>query len=334
MMKQEYTMKNTEKNNYDFTTVINRDNTNSLKWDSIESELPMWVADMDFKTASEIQESLKKRINHPIYGYTTVPNELYESYIQWWEDNYHIKMKKEELLYARGVMPSIISIIRKLTKPLDNIIIQTPVYNAFFNVILNNNRKVLENQLTYKNYEYSINFKDLENKLKNPKTSLMLLCNPHNPIGKIWGKNDLEKIGSLCEKYNVILVSDEIHCDLTYPGKTYTPFASLASSIVDNSITCISPSKTFNIAGIQSAMVYIKNKELNLKVSQQLYADFSSEPNILSVEATITAYTQCREWLNQLKNTLLENKIIVEDFLKKELPSIKLVPVMPLTYYG
>jgi cystathionine beta-lyase len=243
-------------------------------------------------------------------------------------------MKKEELLYARGVMPSIISIIRKLTKPLDNIVIQTPVYNAFFNVILNNNRKVLENKLTYKNYEYSINFKDLENKLKNPKTSLMLLCNPHNPIGKIWGKNDLEKIGSLCEKYNVILVSDEIHCDLTYPGKTYTPFASLASSIVDNSITCISPSKTFNIAGIQSAMVYIKNKELNLKVSQQLYADFSSEPNILSVEATITAYTQCREWLNQLKNTLLENKIIVEDFLKKELPSIKLVPVMPLTYYG
>lgn len=175
--------------------MINRDNTNSLKWDSIESELPIWVADMDFKTASEIQESLKKRINHPIYGYTTVPNELYESYIQWWEDNYHIKMKKEELLYARGVMPSIISIIRKLTKPLDNIVIQTPVYNAFFNVILNNNRKVLENKLTYKNYEYSINFKDLENKLKNPKTSLMLLCNPHNPIGKIWGKNDLEKIG-------------------------------------------------------------------------------------------------------------------------------------------
>lgn len=251
-MRKESIMKNTE---YDFESVIDRHNTNSVKWDYFDDDIPMWVADMDFKVASPIQNAILKRANHPVFGYTIVPDELFESYINWWDSRYDLKMSREDMAYSIGVMPSISSMIRCLTDVGDEILIQTPVYHVFLYVIEENDRKVLENELIYENGEYKIDFDDLDEKLS--KVKLMILCNPHNPIGKIWSESDLARIGNLCKKHDVILISDEIHCDLTDPGVDYNPFVS-----DDNVIRCLSPSKSFNIAGFQSSVVHATNSEL------------------------------------------------------------------------
>ncbi|OWT32489.1 cystathionine beta-lyase [Methanobrevibacter sp. 87.7] len=314
---------------YDFKT-INRNNTNSLKWDLFSDKFPMWVADMDFKVAPPIFDAILNRINHKVYGYFIISDDLYDAYINWWKF-YGLNMSKDELLFSIGVMPAITSIIREFTSFGDEILIQTPVYHVFFNVILNNNRKVIENPLVYDKdtLSYSIDFDDLEEKLSNPNTKMMLLCNPHNPIGKIWSRKDLVKIGQLCWKYNVILVSDEIHCDLTNPGKQYIPFASLDDELtgeeIENSLTCISPSKTFNIAGFQNSMVFTKNKEFYSRLEGRLMTDFFSGPNVLSVDVAIAAYNNCKDWLHELKQVLFENKKIVNDFLINEVPDVKLV---------
>lgn len=307
---------------YDFTTVISRNNTNSLKWDLFDDELPMWVADMDFKVAPPILEAIEKRIKHPLFAYSIVSDDLFEAYISWWQRHYNFKMEKENLLFSIGVMPSITSIIRAFSNVGDNILIQTPVYHVFFQVIENNNRVVVENKLKYENYKYSIDFNDLEKKLANVK--IFLLCDPHNPIGKIWSKRDLEKIGELCKKHDVILVSDEIHCDLTDPEILYNPFE--LSSNYDKVITCISPTKTFNIAGLQNSLIHTYNKKIYNKLQQQLLADFFYMPNAFSSIATIAAYRECEEWLENLKVVLFKNKSIVNNFIEKEIPLLKLVP--------
>ena len=318
-MKKGSTMKNTE---YDFESIINRKNTDSLKWDLFEDEYPMWVADMDFKVAPEIQKAILKRANHPIFGYSIVPDSLFEAYINWWKSKYDFEMSKENMLYATGVIPSISSMIRCLTHQSDNILIQSPVYHVFFYVINDNNRNVVENELIYENGRYSIDFKDLDEKLANCK--LMILCNPHNPIGKIWSKEDLSRIAELCRKHDVILISDEIHCDLTDPNVKYNPF--MASSDYDKSILCLSPSKSFNIAGFQSSVVYSKNQKLLEKIKTQLHVDNSDSCNVFAVSAVKAAYNESADWLSQLKKVLYNNKQIVGDFISRELPSLKLVP--------
>lgn len=311
-------MKNTK---YDFTSVIDRKNTNSLKWDFFDDDLPMWVADMDFKVAPAIQEAILKRANHPIFGYTIVPDELFEAYIDWWNTRYNFKMSKENMAYSIGVMPSISSMIRCLTDEDDEILIQAPVYHVFYYVIEDNNRRVLENELIYENGEYKIDFDDLDEKLS--KVKLMILCNPHNPIGKIWSRDDLARIGELCKKHNVILISDEIHCDLTDPGVKYNPFE--ISSDCENVITCLSPSKSFNIAGFQSSIVHAKNDELLENIKNQMHIDNSDSCNVFAATAVIGAYNKSEEWLEELKDVLYENKQIVKEFLENELPVIKLV---------
>lgn len=200
---------------YNFDMIIERRGTNSLKWNVNDNELPMWVADMDFQTAPEILEAIQKRVQHGIFGYSIIPDKWYEAIVYWWEKRYNLTLQKQWIIFCTGVIPSISSIIRKLTTVGENILVQTPVYNNFFNSIINNGRQVLENKLKYDGETYSIDFEDLENKLSNPQTTMMLLCNPHNPIGKIWSKETLEKIGELCYKYNVIVLSDEIHCGAT-----------------------------------------------------------------------------------------------------------------------
>ena len=251
---------------YNFDSIIDRKNTNSLKWDLFDDEYPMWVADMDFYAAPLIYESVNRKAEHGVYAYSFVNDAVFDSYINWWK-RYGLSMKRDELLFATGVMPSITSIIRAFTDEGDNVLIQTPVYHVFFYVILDNNRNVVENQLIYNpessdvENAYTIDFEDLEEKFKDPKTRIMLLCSPHNPIGKVWDKETLEKIAALAIEYDVMVVSDEIHCDLTDPDLMYVPFASLDDDLSKNSITCISPSKTFNIAGLQSSAVFTRNKE-------------------------------------------------------------------------
>ena len=199
-------MKNTR---YDFESVIDRTGTNSLKWDLFDDDYPMWVADMDFKVAPQIQDAILKRANHPVFGYSIVPDSLFEAYINWWKSRYDFEMSREEMLYATGVMPSISSMIRCLTDENDNILIQSPVYHVFFYVIEDNHRNVVENELIFEDGAYRIDFDDLDEKLADCR--LMILCNPQNPVGKIWSKEDLAKIGQLCGKHDVILISDEIH---------------------------------------------------------------------------------------------------------------------------
>ena len=311
---------------YDFDTIINRRNTNSLKWDIAEDELPMWVADMDFKTAPEIQEVILKRAGHGIFGYNIVPDAWNEAYIGWWKKRHGFEFKKEWLIFCTGVVPAISSVVRKLTTPAENILIQTPVYNIFFNSIVNNGRNVLQCPLRYDGNVYDVDFEDLESKLALPQTTMMILCNPHNPVGKIWDKETLARIGGLCRKHNVIVVSDEIHCDITSPGKDYVPFASVSEDCRENSVTCIAPTKTFNIAGLQTAAVVVPNAALRNRVNRALNTDEIAEPNSFAVDVAVAAYTYGEEWLDELREYIYTNKQLVIDFLENNLPKVKAVP--------
>lgn len=310
---------------YDFNKITDRRNTNSLKWDVKEGELPMWVADMDFETAPEIIEALQNRLSHGIFGYTDISDEWYDAYINWWARRHNFTMEKEWLVFCTGVVPAISSIVRKLTTPAEKVLIQTPVYNIFFNSILNNGRQVLESPLVYDGEQYHIDFDDLEQKLSDPQTTLMILCNPHNPVGKIWDKETLAKIGDLCQKHHVVVLSDEIHCDLTDPGKEYIPFASASEACRENSITCIAPTKAFNMAGLQTAAVSIPNPVLRHKVWRGLNTDEVAEPNAFAVTAAVAAFTNGEAWLDALRAYILENKQRTEQFIAKELPQLTVV---------
>jgi cystathionine beta-lyase len=314
-MRKEYTMKNTK---YDFESVVDRHNTDSVKWDLFDDDLPMWVSDMDFKVAPKISEAILKRANHPVYGYTIVTDELFDAYINWWDRRYNLKMSRADMAYAMGVMPSISSMIRCLTDVGDEILIQTPVYHVFFYVIEENDRKVLENELIFENGEYKIDFDDLDEKLS--KVNMMILCNPHNPIGKIWSREELDRIDEMCRKHDVILISDEIHCDLTDPGVKYNPFKAN-----DNVIRCLSPSKSFNIAGYQSSVVHATNPKLLEKIKSQIHIDNSDSCNVFATTAVRAAYNESEDWLDELREVLYENKQIVKDYLADELPVVRLI---------
>lgn len=196
---------------YNFDELTDRRNTHSMKWDVGENELPMWVADMDFKTAPEIIEALQRRVAHGIFGYTVVPDSWYRSVISWWKERHQVTYERDWLIFCTGVVPAISSIVRKLTTPNENVVLMTPVYNIFFNSTVNNGCRVLESPLVYDGTEYHVDYGDLEEKLKNPQTSLLILCNPHNPVGKIWNRDTLAHIGELCKKHHVTVISDEIH---------------------------------------------------------------------------------------------------------------------------
>ena len=311
---------------YDFDTPVNRRNTNSLKWDVAENELPMWVAGMDFKTAPEIQEAIEKRAAHGVFGYSVIPDEWYQAYTGWWQRRHGFTIEKDWLIFCTGVVPAISSVVRKLTTPAEKVLIQTPFYNIFFNSILNNGRVVLENSLKYDDGRYEIDFEDLEQKLSDPQTSLMILCNPHNPVGKIWDKDTLERIGEMCWKHHVIVLSDEIHCDLTDPGKEYIPFASVSEKCRENSITCMAPTKAFNLAGLQTAAVMIPGALLRHKVWRALNTDEVAEPNAFAVDATIAAFTKGDAWLDELRQYIFDNKKRTAEFVKDNIQQLKVVP--------
>ena len=311
---------------YDFDKPVNRRDTHSMKWDVKEHELPMWVADMDFQTAPEIQAAIQERAAHGVFGYSVVPEEWYQAYMGWWERRHGFSMEKEWLVFCTGVVPAISSMVRKLTTMGENVLVQTPVYNIFFNSIVNNGRNVIENPLRYDENGYQMDFEDLERKLSDPQTTLMILCNPHNPVGRIWSREELEQVGELCRKYHVTVISDEIHCDLTSPGKEYIPFASVSESCRNHSITCIAPTKAFNLAGLQTAAVAVPNPNLRHKVWRGLNTDEVAEPNSFAVEAAVAAFTKGDAWLDALRAYIQENKNHVENFLKKEVPQIRPVP--------
>lgn len=309
---------------YDFDAPTDRRGTYSLKWEVAENELPMWVADMDFPAAPEITRAISERAAHGVFGYTNVPDEWYAAYTGWWKERHGFEIKRDWLMFCTGVVPAISSIVRKLTTVGENVLVQTPVYNIFFNSIVNNGRNVLENPLIYENGSYRIDFADLEAKLSDPQTSLMLLCDPQNPGGVLWDRETLERIGGLCRKYHVVVLSDEIHCDLVSPGREYIPFASVSEDCMLNSVTCIAPTKAFNLAGLQTAAVYAADETLRHKVWRGLNTDECAEPNVFAVTAAIAAFTQGGDWLDQLRDYIAENRRITEAFLAEKLPQVRM----------
>lgn len=306
---------------FQFDESVDRRNTGSMKWDVAKGELPMWVADMDFRTAPGIIEKITERATQGVFGYTVVTDEWYQSYQTWWKKRHDFEIRKEWLVFCTGVVPAISSIVRKVTTVGENVVVLTPVYNIFFNSILNNGRNVLESRLKYDGSRYRIDLDDLEEKLSDPQTTLFILCNPHNPVGKIWERETLERIGDLCSKHHVLVLSDEIHCDITEPGWKYTPFASVSENCRTNSITCVSPTKAFNLAGLQTAAVIVPDDHLRHKVSRGLNTDEVAEPNVFAAIAPIAAFA-CGEWLDSLRNYLWENRAFAEEYIKKEIKGI------------
>ena len=315
--------------NYNFDEIVPRRNSNSYKWDSATNDdiLPFWVADMDFRTAPPVIEALQKRVQHGIFGYTKVPQSYYDAVTGWFERRHNFTFRKEWTLYTTGVVPALSAIIKALTVPGDKVIIQTPVYNCFFSSIHNNGCEVSANHLIYNNGKYSIDFDDLENKASDPKAKLLLLCSPHNPAGRVWSKEELTQIGKICFENNVIVVSDEIHCDLVYEGYRHIPFASLGDDFLSNSVTCTAPSKTFNIAGLQIANIHIADETIRNKINKALNINEVCEINSFSVGALIAAYNEGEDWLDELKKYLYENYLFLKEFFEKNLPQF---PVLPL----
>lgn len=307
---------------YQFDEQIDRRNTGSMKWDVPEGDLPMWVADMDFRTAPEVTDAIERRAAHGVFGYTVLTDEWYRAYQDWWKKRHHFHIRKEWLMFCTGVVPAISSIVRKLTTVGENIVVMTPVYNIFFHSILNNGRNVLEHRLVYDGKKYRIDFKDLEEKLSDPQTSMMILCNPHNPIGKIWDRETLKKIGELCSRHHVLVLSDEIHCDLTEPGFEYIPFASVSKECRENSITCVAPTKAFNLAGIQTAAVIVPDDTWRHKVRRALNTDEAAEPNVFAAAAPCAAFIRGGEWLDELREYLSENRKYAETYIAEKIKGL------------
>ena len=316
---------------YNFDTPPSRRGSLCYKWDCGENELPMWIADMDFEAAPEIREALQKRLDHGIFGYDDLGPDWAKAYVDWWRDRHGLVMEPENLVFSGGVVASLSSLVRKLTTPNENVVIQTPVYNIFFNSILINGARVLESPLLYDGQSWSMDLEDLDRNLADPQTSLMVLCNPHNPVGRIWSREELATVGALCKKHHVVLISDEIHCDLTSPGKGYVPFASVNETCREISITLIAPTKAFNLAGIHSSALYASDPVLWHKAWRALNTDEVAEPNSFAGPATIAAFTQGGDWLDQARAYIWANKALVKDFCHRELPGVK-VPEGDATY--
>jgi len=310
---------------YNFDTLPDRTVTNSLKWDIKPGELPLWVADMDFEAPPEIKDVVVKRAQHGVFGYADTNEDWRQSYIYWWKTRHNFEIKSEWIVFVTGIVPAISSTVRKITTPNENVVLLTPTYNIFYNSIVNSGRRPLECELINNNGEYSIDFDDLESKLKDEQTTLMILCNPQNPVGKIWDKETLAKIGELCAENNVVVLSDEIHCDLTKPHTEYVPFASVNETCRNNCIMACAPTKTFNLAGFQTAAVIIPNSNLRHKIWRGINTDECGEPNAFAVDVTIAAFTKGGAWLDELREYIEINRLYIEDFVSKNCPKLKVV---------
>ncbi len=311
---------------YDFDTIIDRRGTDAVKWTVPEHELPMWVADMDFQAAPEILSALQKRLDHGVMGYYLVPDAWYDAYIGWWQRRHGLTLQKDWLLFCTGAVPAISCIVRKLAAPNENVLLQTPVYNAFFHSVTDCGCRALESPLKYENGAYAMDFADLEQKLSDPRTTLMILCNPQNPTGNIWSREDLARVGALCKKHAVTVISDEIHCDITAPGTAYTPFAAVSPECRDNSITCAAPSKCFNIAGLQTSAVFVPDPVLRGRVSRALSEGQINGPSAFAVPAAVAAFEAGEGWLDGMRAYVFENRRIAAEFMARNIPGMGVVP--------
>ncbi len=311
---------------YDFDQVIPRRGTDSYKWDSAGSPdvLPMWVADMDFRTAPAIVDALRRRVEHGIFGYTRVPDSYYEAVTGWFARRHGWTIDRGWMLYTSGVVPAISAVIKALTRPGDKVLVQTPVYNCFFSSIRNNGCGMVASPLVPVGNTYVMDYDDLEQKLSDPQVKVMLLCNPHNPVGRVWKREELVRLGDMCIRHGVTVVSDEIHCELVFPGHRYTPFASISEKFLQHSVTCLSPSKAFNIAGLQIANIVCIDAALRAKIDRAINDNEVCDVNPFGVIATQAAYNEGEEWLDQLIGYLHANYLYMQDFCSENLPQFPL----------
>ncbi|MDR2975669.1 MAG: pyridoxal phosphate-dependent aminotransferase [Propionibacteriaceae bacterium] len=311
---------------YDFDTILDRRETNSLKWDVAEGELPMWVADMDFRAATEITEAVVKRAATGVFGYSIVPAEFRRAVSRWWTTRYDWAVDPAWVDFCDGVVPAISSLVRTLTAPGEGVVVQSPVYNCFYSSIRNSGRTVLVNDLLYIDGRFRIDWPDLEAKLADPKARVLLLCNPQNPTGDLWTSAELADLGALAAANDVVVIADEIHCDITEPGVRYQPFAAVDAVCEQNSITLVSPTKAFNIPGLQTSAVIAANPELRERAIAGLNRDEIAEPNVFAVEAAVTAYTVGVEWLDEMRHYVWRNRARLEQFVAEQIPDLHVIP--------
>lgn len=314
---------------FNFDEIIDRSNTNSIKWDTAPSPevLPMWVADMDFKTAPAIIEALQKRLKHGIFGYTQTPDEFYNAITGWWYTQHGFVVKRDWILPVSGVIPALSLIVRALAQQGDKVILQPPVYNHFYITLQNCGCKIVENDLIYADGNYTIDFVDLENKASDPEVKLMVISNPHNPAGRVWTKDELKRIGDICLKHNIFVISDEIHADLVYEGLRHIPFASLGQLYSKRSITLGSPTKTFNLAGLQVGYLFTENNDFKKRFQEMLTQQETELLSPFAITALIAAYTDGTAWLETLKIYLNDNYKYVRQYLEKHVPQLKILPL-------
>ncbi len=311
---------------YDFDKIVNRRGTNAVKWEAVsEDVLPMWVADMDFETVPKIKERLIKRVENGAFGYVDFPENYYGCQIKWWEKRHQFSIKKEWIEFCTGVIPSLSSSVAALLSPGDKVIIQTPVYNYFNTSIVNNGCEIVLNELIFKDNHYEMDYKSFEDQIVAEKVKMFILCNPHNPVGRVWTKDELQKIGDICLKHGVYVVSDEIHGDLILRGYKHVPFISVDPRFKDITITCTAPSKTFNLAGLKNSNMIIPNPDIKKKVNRAANDKEVAESNVFGIEGLIGAYEDGEEWLEDLLDYLSENRQIIKSFVEEELPNVKLV---------
>ena len=316
---------------YNFDEVIDRKNTNCLKYDfAVERHrpadvLPLWVADMDFKTASPILDVIKETANHGIFGYTESKQDYVDAVTGWFKRRFDTQLEGEWLVKTPGVVFALALAIKAYTNKGDAVLVQPPVYYPFFEVIEDNDRKLVKNNLVYQDGKYVIDFDDFEKKIEENNVHLFLLCSPHNPVGRVWTKEELRRITEVCKKHDVIIVADEIHCDFVYEGYEHTPILKASPDYADGIVLCTAPSKTFNLAGLQTSNIFIPDKKLRHLFKKELAASGYSQLNTFGINACTVAYNEGEEWLDELKEYLQGNLDFVRNFLKEKLPQIKLV---------
>ena len=311
---------------YDFDEIIPRRGTNSVKWDLATDErvLPMWVADMDFRTAPPVLDALERRLRHGVFGYTKVPDAYFEAVKGWFGKRHGFRIENEWILPTTGVIPALSVILKALTEPGDKVILQTPVYNCFFAVLERTGRQPLANPLIDEGGAYRMDFEDLERKAADPQAKLIFLCNPHNPVGRVWTKEELLRLGDICERYGVIVVSDEIHADFVFEG-SHQVLAGLKESYRKFVVTCTAPSKTFNLAGLQVSNIFIPDDALRRKFEQAVAASGYSQLNTMGLVACEAAYRYGEEWYDAVKAYIRENLAYAQHFLEEQIPQVKAV---------
>lgn len=310
---------------YDFDELTERRGTGCVKWDENASEgiIPLWVADMDFKAAPAILEAIRKRAEHGVFGYTHVGEDYYEAVISWFRRRHDWTIQREEILYTMGVVPAMSVAIKALTMPGEKVLILSPDYNCFFSSVRNNGCEVLETELRRVGDTFEVDYEDFEAKCADEKTTVFLLCNPHNPCGRVWTREELERMNDICMKHGVKVVSDEIHCELIMPGYQFQPFAAVSEACRQNSVILNSPSKSFNIAGLQIANIICSKPAWRRRLDRAININEVCDVNPFGPVALMAAYNECEDWIDELNQYLWENYTILCDFIEKNIPQWK-----------